>query len=218
MFVELAREYNLIEGTPSFRKFIDNYNSAKLTSYKMSYTDSWCACFVSWIVYKTNIPLKKSVSVHEFKNLNKDYFIPFDKLDKFKFDDILIIDWGKGTGHIGFVGKECSKYDSVYYISGNSNNRVRFTYANYKDCKILGVVRYKFEKSNLPKVEILTTTFIRDIDTLKSIGVCQKGTIGYFQSIGIKGNYERGILLDINTKQPLFKGCIAKSNRTIKVL
>ena len=215
MFVELAREYNLIEGAPSFRKFIDDFNKANLVSYKMTYMDNWCACFVSWIVYKANIPLKKSVSVHEFKNLNKEYFIPFDSLDSFKCDDILIIDWGKGTGHIGFVVKGCSKFDSVYYISGNSNNRVRYTYANYKECKILGVVRYL---PKLSKVEILTTTFIRDIETLKPVGICNKGTVGYFESIGIKGKFERGRLLDIDTRKPLFKGCIAKSNRTIKVL
>lgn len=213
MFVEIAREYNLIEGTPSFKRFINDFNQSNLVSYKMTYTDNWCACFVSWVLYKANCPLKKSVGVLDFKNKNIDYFIPLSKLDKFKYDDILIIDHGKGSGHIGFVTKDTNKNADIPYISGNSNNRVRITYTNTNESNILGVIRYF--KGN-KKIEILTDTYVRDYDTLKPLGIVKKGTIAYFKSLGIKGAYERGLLLDIATNKLLYSGCVAKSNRTMR--
>ena len=62
MVYENAEGYlGLKEDTPLFRRFIDNFNSKHYVSYKMSYTDNWCAAFVSYILGECkDIYLKES--------------------------------------------------------------------------------------------------------------------------------------------------------------
>lgn len=220
MFYEKAEGYlGLKEDTPLFRRFIDNFNSNHYVSYKMSYTDNWCAAFVSYILGECkDIYLKKSVSVHELKNINKRYFIPLSDLGNFQKDDIVLIDWGRGTGHTGFIKENSFLTSDVQYISGNSANSVRVTTFNIKREKVMGVLRIPRSK---PHVRVKVNTYIRDKNNLsKVIGIVKKDTVGMWVSKGIIDGKERGVLLTIPQNQKLDilfeKGYIVRSKITME--
>lgn len=124
------------ESNGSHKEIIDVYNAHKplARSYKVKYTDAWCATFVSAVAIKCGatdvIPTECSCQkmINLFKGLGtfieKDDYTPSP-------GDIIFYDWddsGKGDNkgnadHVGIVQKVSSK--TIYVIEGNYSNSVK---------------------------------------------------------------------------------------------
>lgn len=123
------------ESDGSHKKIIDVYNSHKplARGYKVKYTDSWCATFVSACAIKagyTNIiPLECSCNqmINGFKKIGRwcedDAHVP-------SLGDVIFYDWqdsGKGdnkgsSDHVGIVEKV--EGSTITVIEGNKNDAV----------------------------------------------------------------------------------------------
>lgn len=143
------------ESDGSHRVIIDTYNSRKplARNYKVKYSDSWCATFVSAVAIKCGatgiIPTECSCG----------YMIKlFQALGCWVEDenripdpgDIIFYDWddngiGNNTGwpeHVGIVQKVASKV--IYVIEGNYGNavKIRKITVNGKNIRGYGVPKY----------------------------------------------------------------------------
>lgn len=140
MFVEAAVKYKgCKESDGTHKPIIDRYNAHKplARGYKVSYTDAWCATYVSAVAIECGltaiIPTECSCSkmIELFKKLDAwveaDGYMP-------KIGDIIFYDWddnGKGdnTGdpeHVGIVESVSAKNGGVelVIIEGNISNQV----------------------------------------------------------------------------------------------
>lgn len=146
------------ESNGTHREIIDIYNSHKplARGYKVKYTDSWCATFVSAVAiklgYTTIIPTECGCEkmIDLFKQFGEwvenDAHTP-------KAGDIIFYDWddnGKGdnkgyTDHVGIVEKVSGVYMTI--IEGNKNNSVerRKIAVNGKYIRGYGVPKYSKE-------------------------------------------------------------------------
>lgn len=132
----IARGYlGCKESNGSHKKIIDLYNSHKplARSYKVKYTDSWCATFVSACAIKANytdiIPTECSCNqmIKKFQNMGRwtedDGHVPH-------LGDVIFYDWQdngvgdcKGTSeHVGYVEKV--ENGKITVIEGNKSDAV----------------------------------------------------------------------------------------------
>ena len=154
------------EGSAAHKKIIDTYNAHKplARSYKVKYTDSWCATFVSAVAiacgYTDIIPTECGCQkmIELFKKLGcwveADGYIP-------KSGDVLFYDWndnGKGdcTGwsdHVGYVEKV--EGDTITLIEGNRSNCVKrcTLKVNGRYIRGYGVPKYDAEPADVPATE-----------------------------------------------------------------
>lgn len=155
------------EGT--HRKIIDVYNADKPLprGYKVSYTDAWCATFVTACAIKCGatdiIPKECSCNkmIELFKSLGcfveNDAHVP-------AVGDIMFYDWddsGKGdnTGysdHVGIVEKVSG--DTVTVIEGNYNNACKRRTMKVNGRYIRGYGVPKYDSSATPAKEETTGT------------------------------------------------------------
>lgn len=137
------------ESDGTHKPIIDTYNTIKPLprGYKVSYTDAWCATFVSAVAKVCGcldvIPAECSCSrmIEGFKSLGSwmenDAYVPSP-------GDILFYDWddsgnGENTGspeHVGIV--ERVEGNSIAIIEGNKNNAVARRYLQVNDRYIRG--------------------------------------------------------------------------------
>jgi Muramidase (flagellum-specific) len=129
--------YGLRESDGSHKAIIDAYNAAPplARGYKMSYTDAWCACFVSVVAIKASLLdiMPKEVGCGKMIELyqkigrwqENDAYIP-------KSGDIIFYDWqDSGTGdnvgapdHVGIVVSVSG--GTIKVIEGNISNAVGY--------------------------------------------------------------------------------------------
>lgn len=155
------------EAAGTHKAIIDVYNAHKplARSYKVKYTDSWCATFVSAVAIKTGctdiIPLECGCQqqIELFKKLGswceEDGRVP-------NIGDIIYYDWddnGKGdnTGwsdHVGIVEKVTGK--TITVIEGNKNNSVsrRTISVNAKGIRGYGVPKYDTDIASTSDTEL----------------------------------------------------------------
>lgn len=174
----------------SHKEIIDIYNKRKPLprGYKVKYTDSWCATFVSAVVialgYDYDIPVEcscgKMISLAQNAGIwvENDAYIPMPA-------DIILYDWGdKGIGdntgwadHIGIVEKVENGVITV--IEGNFNNAVARREIAVNGRYIRGYITPKYdtekeETIETSKVEYYpkhTGTSYSLVDALKSLGI-----------------------------------------------
>lgn len=155
------------ESDGSHKKIIDVYNSHKplARGYKVSYTDAWCATFVTACAIKcgaTDI-IPKECSCNKMIELLKqlgcwvenDAHVPTP-------GDLLFYDWeDKGTGdntgvsdHVGIVEKVSG--DSITIIEGNYDNacKRRTLKVNGRYIRGYGVPKYTSEPTTAANVTI----------------------------------------------------------------
>lgn len=150
----------------SFKVIIDIYNAHKplARSYKVKYTDEWCATFASAVAIKCGatdiIPTECSCAkmIELFKGKGSwqenDAYVPSG-------GDYIFYDWedsGKGdnTGrpnHVGIVQKV--EGSTIYVIEGNYNEKVaiRKIAVNAKYIRGFGVPKYKAQPKEPVKQE-----------------------------------------------------------------
>lgn len=170
------------ESNGTHKKIIDIYNKQKdlPRGYKVKYTDSWCATFVSAVSLEAGatsiIPTECSCQkmIEKFKSIDcwreNENYTP-------KVGDIIFYDWqdnGKGdcTGwsdHVGIV--ESVKDNKITVIEGNYNNAVdrRKINKNARYIRGYGVPKYNDSNTNnLPRLKGYKGFSI--VDGLKSFG------------------------------------------------
>jgi hypothetical protein len=147
------------EGNGSHKEIIDIYNAHKplARGYKVKYTDSWCATFVSAVAIKlgctdiipTECGCEKMINLFKAKGAwdENDARVP-------KAGDIIFYDWqdsGKGdntawTDHVGIV--ESCDGQTIVVIEGNLNNAVarREIAVNGKTIRGYGIPAYEEDK------------------------------------------------------------------------
>lgn len=152
------------ESDGSHKAIVDLYNSHKplARKYKVKYSDSWCATFITALAIKCDAVdiIPKECGCQEMINLFKkigcwienDAHVP-------KTGDIIFYDWqdnGKGdnTGwsdHVGFVEKVVG--NDITVIEGNMNDAVgrRVLQVNGKYIRGYGVPKYEAEPKPQPK-------------------------------------------------------------------
>lgn len=154
--VEQARAWlGRNEGAGTHKAIIDVYNAHRplARGYKVKYTDSWCATFVSAVAIKTGctdiIPLECGCQqqIELFKKIGAwcedDARVP-------NVGDIIYYDWddnGKSdnigwSDHVGIVEKVSG--NAITIIEGNKNNAVerRVITVNSKGIRGYGVPKY----------------------------------------------------------------------------
>lgn len=139
------------ESNGSHKKIIDVYNSHKplARNYKVKYTDSWCATFVSACAIKVGatdiIPTECSCGnmIELFKK--KGIWIEDDNITP-KAGDIIFYDWDKKDGwpeHVGIVEKVSGK--TITAIEGNKDNSVARRTISVGSSSIRGYGRPKYK-------------------------------------------------------------------------
>ena len=158
------------ESDGSHKKIIDTYNSHTplARGYKVSYTDAWCATFVTACAIKCGatdiIPKECSCNkmIELFKNLGSwvesDAYVPTT-------GDIIFYDWedtgaGDNVGvsdHVGFVEKVSG--DTITVIEGNYNNACQR--------RTLKVNARYIRGYGVPKYDAATSSFFAKGDKVK---------------------------------------------------
>lgn len=126
MYKDLAIRYiGVKEGTAQHKHIVDEYNKIKPlpNGYRMTYSDAWCACFVSYVLYKcgaVNAPYSASANDMRAKAIKHHQY----RRTSPKVNDIVFYDW-KNDGHIDHVGI-VSKIngDILTVIEGNKSDAV----------------------------------------------------------------------------------------------
>ena len=155
---EAKAHIGIKEGTNSHHKIIDKYNSHKPLprSYKVKYTDSWCATFISYLAiimgYTDIIPVEcscpKMIELAKQMGIwvESDAYTP-------QPGDIILYDWqdsGKGdnTGtadHIGLVIEVNNKIISV--VEGNYHDAVDIRKIQVNGRYIRGYICPKYDSN-----------------------------------------------------------------------
>lgn len=133
------------EGTKRHHEIIDYYNNnirPLPRGYRMKYTDSWCACFVSVILEQCKAiepPLECSVKLMADNARKKHQTFK----DLPQINDIIVYDW-KNDGslnHVGFIYD--IQGDMLSVIEGNYSNMVKIRKISTTSSEIECYIRVK---------------------------------------------------------------------------
>lgn len=194
VFVETALSWlGAKEGDTRHKEIIDTYNAHKplARGYALSYSDPWCAAFVSFVSikcgYTSIIPTECSCSklIEKFKAI-KCYFE--DESRTPAPGDVIFYDWeddgsgdNKGTpNHVGIVAVVNDGKISV--VEGNKDNAVAIRNIPVDGQYIRGYAVPAFDDKNIPFGEVKLYT-IQKGDTLSKIAKQFATTVGEIQSL-----------------------------------
>lgn len=112
------------QNSKKHKNIVDSYNKIEPLprGYKATYTDSWCAIFVSYILHESgavNAPYECSVPVMYATAKAKNQIVNNPEID-----DLIIYDWkNDGTlDHVGIIFDIDDNY--IYVIEGNKSKAV----------------------------------------------------------------------------------------------
>lgn len=181
--------YNEADG--SHKQIIDIYNARRPLprGYRVKYTDSWCATFVSAVAISLNAEdiIPRECSCEQMVRLAQYYGIWVED-DAYtpSVGDIILYDWDdKGNGdnkgwsdHIGYVVSVNN--GQIKVIEGNLNNSVAYREIAVNGRYIRGYICPKYEAEEeheldpVPKAEYYpqyTGTSNSIVDALKALGI-----------------------------------------------
>ena len=204
--LEQAKEWlGKKESDGSHKAIIDIYNAHKplARGYKVKYTDSWCATFVSAVAIKLGytdiMPLECSCGQMITLAQNKGIWVENDAYTP-KAADIILYDWDdNGSGdnkgwadHIGIVEKVANGVITV--IEGNLNDAVarRTIAVNGKTIRGYIVPKYDAEpketKPNKSYVDIKVERLVKGSkgDAVKTLQTLLGGSLAIDGSFGDK--------------------------------
>lgn len=130
------------EGTIDFKRLIDDYNELCRPSgtYRMTYKDSWCACFVSICLTHCGYGKKyNSVDCDQlYSKMNKYHLTNRNNV---KRNDIVFYSWKKTDSDLQHVGIVVGRQGNIItVIEGNHNNSVSERQINAYDTYIRHIV------------------------------------------------------------------------------
>lgn len=142
------------EGTKAHKHIIDWYNKnikPLPRSYKVKYSDAWCATFVSFVMAHCepiNPPYECSVENMYQKCKNQNQLVK-----KPRVDDIVFYDWNidKHSDHVGIITKISG--DILTVIEGNKSDTVGYRTISTHSRYLRGYARIKRKQYNIDIVD-----------------------------------------------------------------
>ena len=137
-----------IEGTSKHKKIVDTFNSSKLKTFPISYSDAWCSAFISAMAIECGctdiIPISANCDEMYKKGVVMGIAIPKDKWIP-KMGDIVFYDWNLNgeLDHVGAV--ETMSKNIIHVLEGNKNNSVAYRDINYKNATITKIIRPRYK-------------------------------------------------------------------------
>lgn len=136
------------ESNGSHKKIIDIFNSSKLKTFSVSYSDAWCAAFISAMAVETGmdklIPISANCDEMYKKGTIMGISIPKSRWFP-KVGDIIFYDWNV-NGELDHVGAVKSvNCNGITVIEGNKNDSVAYRDINYKNATITKILRPRYE-------------------------------------------------------------------------
>lgn len=142
------------EGDKNHKKIVDIFNSSKLKTFSISYTDAWCAAFISAIAIECDctdiIPISANCDEMYKKGLVIGISIPKDTWIP-KVGDIIFYDWNLNgeLDHVGVV--ENKNGNNIHVLEGNKNDSVSYRDINYKNGTITKIIRPRYKTETKKK-------------------------------------------------------------------
>lgn len=142
------------ESNGSHKKIIDIFNSSKLKTFSVSYSDAWCAAFISAMAVETGmdklIPISANCDEMYKKGTIMGISIPKSSWIP-KVGDIIFYDWNV-NGELDHVGAVKSINGSgITVIEGNKNDSVAHREINYKNGTITKILRPRYETETVKR-------------------------------------------------------------------
>lgn len=141
------------EGSQEHKGLIDLYNSYKPLprGYKMSYTDSWCASFMSDGIYMMDlnytVPMECSCyfMMENAKAIGNWRYRDGIDLSRVQEGDFILYNWNNvaDPDHIGCIVKKTGSMLQV--IEGNHNDSVGYRYIDFYDKSVMGFILPDYE-------------------------------------------------------------------------
>lgn len=136
------------EGSSKHRKIVDMFNSCKLKTFPISYSDAWCSAFISAMAIESSctdiIPISANCDEMYKKGVVMGIAIPKDKWIP-KMGDIVFYDWNLNgeLDHVGAV--ETMSKNIIHVLEGNKNDSVSYRDINYKNATITKIIRPRYK-------------------------------------------------------------------------
>lgn len=131
------------EGTSTFKRLIDDYNNECRPSgtYRMTYNDSWCACFVSICLTHCGYGKKyNSVDCDQLYSKMSKYHLT--NRNNVKRNDIVFYSWKKTDADLQHVGIVKARQGNIItVIEGNKSDSVALRQINVYDTTIRHIVQ-----------------------------------------------------------------------------
>lgn len=149
-FKDFALSYvGVRQGTKRHKEIIDGYNNGVKPLpryYRVTYTDAWCATFVSYVMYKcgaVNAPYECSCYYMTEKAKKNKQIVKTPKVN-----DLVIYDWGNNGSldHVGIIYKIDG--NTLYVVEGNKSNQVGTRTINKNNSEIECFIRVKQKDDN----------------------------------------------------------------------
>lgn len=130
------------QGSKKHKEIVDGYNTIKPLprGYKVKYTDSWCATFVSYVLLRCKCKHKIYECSAERMRRNAQKYIITDQT-KGKANDIIFYDWDLNhwCDHVGIIARTTKS--SYVVIEGNKSKQVGVRTISKQSKLIADIVR-----------------------------------------------------------------------------
>lgn len=148
-YLDIGKKYlGVKEGSSKHRKIVDMFNSCKLKTFPISYSDAWCSAFISVMAIESGctdiIPISANCDEMYRKGVVMGIAIPKDKWIP-KMGDIVFYDWNLNgeLDHVGVV--ETMSKNIIHVLEGNKNDSVAYRDINYKNTTITKIIRPRYK-------------------------------------------------------------------------
>lgn len=148
-YLDIGKKYlGTKEGSYKHKKIVDMFNSCKLKTFPISYSDSWCSAFISAMAIESGctdiIPISANCDEMYKKGVVMGIAIPKDKWIP-KMGDIVFYDWNLNgeLDHVGTV--ETMSKNIIHVLEGNKNDSVAYRDINYKNATITKIIRPRYK-------------------------------------------------------------------------
>lgn len=186
-YSEKAKQYiGVRQGSKQHKAIIDYYNQLRPLpqGYKMKYTDSWCACFVSVILDMCKgVKIPYECSCKRMLDLCKKNKQVIASTQGGEVNNIIFYDW-KNDGTVNHVGIISGVSDSAYtVIEGNKSKMVGVRTIRKDDNEIEAIARVLQETDAQKPTNDLITTLAYDVIRGKyGTGKTRKQLLGEYYS------------------------------------
>lgn len=144
-YLDIGKKYlGTKKGSSKHKKIVDMFNSCKLKTFPISYSDAWCSAFISAMAIESGctdiIPISANCDEMYKKGVVMGIAIPKDKWIP-KMGDIVFYDWNLNgeLDHVGAV--ETMSKNIIHVLEGNKNDSVAYRDINYKNATITKIIR-----------------------------------------------------------------------------
>lgn len=200
-FVKIAESYlGCKESDGSHKKIIDLYNTIKPlpVGYKMSYTDAWCATYVSAMAQEAGLTsivfpecgCERMLKLYSNAGrwMENDAYVP-------QPGDIIFYDWadngvGDNQGYSDHVGIVVSVTNGkIKLIEGNASDSVKYTErdVNGKSIRGFGLPDFASKSTPAPAPVAPTSSVLGNIKTNLDLAEAAKAVVKNYKTLYVMG-------------------------------